>query len=130
MSSLPLILYPCVVCAQCVDEWLRVNASCPTCRLSILAGSEGSIRVERVATHTATVANHSIHYERVPHGDNHTNTHTHGSGRRTGNNNNNSNNNNNNNNNSSGRGQGQGQGLMQAQEAIPVSPGRGSNYNV
>lgn len=22
-------------CIQCVDEWLRVNASCPTCRASI-----------------------------------------------------------------------------------------------
>lgn len=26
--------------SQCVDEWLRVNASCPTCRMSILNDSE------------------------------------------------------------------------------------------
>ena len=26
---------------QCVDEWLRVNATCPTCRMSVLSGSGG-----------------------------------------------------------------------------------------
>ena len=26
---------------QCVDEWLRVNASCPTCRTSIFSGGNG-----------------------------------------------------------------------------------------
>lgn len=25
-----------ILCAQCVDEWLRVNASCPTCRKRII----------------------------------------------------------------------------------------------
>jgi hypothetical protein len=27
---------------QCVDEWLRVNATCPTCRNSIIAGNNGT----------------------------------------------------------------------------------------
>ena len=31
-----IIFYSC----QCVDEWLRVNATCPTCRESILASHD------------------------------------------------------------------------------------------
>jgi hypothetical protein len=31
---------------QCVDEWLKVNASCPTCRASILTGMNGDSSVE------------------------------------------------------------------------------------
>jgi hypothetical protein len=29
-------------CAKCVDEWLRVNASCPTCRHSIFQSMDES----------------------------------------------------------------------------------------
>lgn len=52
-----LIIFSCFLpSAQCVDEWLRLNATCPTCRKSILpvADTASSSDQDGVATTTTT----------------------------------------------------------------------------
>lgn len=40
--------------AQCVDAWLKVNASCPTCRQSILPEPDGSVGGGQYGTNQTT----------------------------------------------------------------------------
>jgi ribosomal protein S27E len=47
---------------QCVDEWLRVNASCPTCRKSILPDTGGTPAAPAPTTViSATTSTSSLH---------------------------------------------------------------------